>query len=90
MRRPSDRHGAVPQMKPQLGGHRLLSSLAAEGQATGKRKWGRKPKDPEPGVDPDTTANPTDPDSSIMETRRGWVQAIRPSVRTRIVMPQAL
>ncbi|NJL07804.1 MAG: hypothetical protein HC900_05735, partial [Methylacidiphilales bacterium] len=25
-------------------------------------------------MDPDTVANPTDPDSNIMKTRRGWVQ----------------
>jgi hypothetical protein len=25
-------------------------------------------------MDPDRVANPTDPDSGIMKTRRGWVQ----------------
>src|SRR5271165_7576132 len=44
-----------------------------EEKATGKRKRGRKPKEPDPSVDPDRGANPTDPDSGIMKTRRGWV-----------------
>jgi transposase-like protein DUF772 len=51
-----------------------IAAREAEEQATGKRKRGRKPKDPDPRVDPDTVANPTDPDSGIMKTRRGWVQ----------------
>lgn len=46
----------------------------AEEQATGKRKRGRKPKEPDPSVDREAVANPTDPDSGIMKTRRGWVQ----------------
>ena len=45
-----------------------------EEQTTGKRKRGRKPKAPDPGVDPDAVANRTDPDSGIMKTRRGWLQ----------------
>ena len=45
-----------------------------EEKATGRRKRGRKPKEPDPRVDPDRSANPTDPDSNIMKTRRGWVQ----------------
>ena len=44
------------------------------GAASGKRKRGRKPKALDPNVDPDTVANPTDPDSGIMKTRQGWVQ----------------
>lgn len=51
-----------------------ISARDAEEKATGKRKRGRKPKDPDPSVDPETVANPTDPDSGIMKTRRGWVQ----------------
>lgn len=51
-----------------------IAAREAEEQATGKRKRGRKPKDPDPSVDPEGVANPTDPDSGIMKTRRGWVQ----------------
>src|SRR5215212_2088102 len=46
----------------------------AEEKASGQRKRGRKPKAPDPSVDPDRVANPTDPDSGIMKTRRGWMQ----------------
>ena len=41
---------------------------------TAGAKRGRKPKPADPTVDPDAVANPTDPDSTIMKTRRGWVQ----------------
>jgi hypothetical protein len=51
-----------------------LDARAAEEQASGKRKRGRKPKAPDDSVDPKAVANPTDPDSRIMKTRRGWVQ----------------
>lgn len=40
----------------------------------GRRKRGRKPKAPDPSVDPEAVANRSDPDSGIMKTRRGWVQ----------------
>jgi transposase len=43
-------------------------------QKTGRKKRGRKPKDPEAVVDRDKKANVTDPDSRILKTRRGWVQ----------------
>ena len=39
-----------------------------------RRKRGRKPKEADPSVDPDTVANTTDPQSGILKTRRGWVQ----------------
>jgi transposase len=51
-----------------------IAAREAEERAAGKRKRGRKPKAPDPSVDPGATANPTDPDSGIMKTRRGWVQ----------------
>jgi transposase len=51
-----------------------IAVRGAEERATGKRKRGRKPTPAEPTVDPDAVANPTDPDSGIMKTRRGWVQ----------------
>ncbi len=51
-----------------------IAARAAEEQETGKRKRGRKPTAPDSAVDPDAVANPTDPDSGIMKTRRGWQQ----------------
>ena len=51
-----------------------LDARAAEEQASGKRKRGRKPKAPDNSVDPKAVANPTDPDSRIIKTQRGWVQ----------------
>lgn len=51
-----------------------IAAREGEEKATGRRRRGRKPKEPDPNVDPDTVANPTDPDSGIMKTRRGWVQ----------------
>ena len=51
-----------------------IAAREAEETASGKRKRGRKPKAPDPSVDPDTVADPTDPDSGIMKTHRGWVQ----------------
>jgi transposase len=51
-----------------------VEARAAEERATGKRKRGREPKPPEAAVEPDAVANVTDPDSGIMNTRRGWVQ----------------
>lgn len=51
-----------------------IEAREAEEQATGRRKRGRKPKEPDPSVDPDTVANTTDPQSGILKTRRGWVQ----------------
>jgi len=51
-----------------------IAAREAEEKATGRRKHGRKPKEPDPSVDPDTVANTTDPQSGILKTRRGWVQ----------------
>ena len=51
-----------------------IAARAAEERASGKRRRGRKPKAADPGANPDRVANPTDPDSAIMKTRRGWVQ----------------
>ena len=41
---------------------------------TGKKKRGRKPKEPDAFSNADTKANVTDPDSRIMKTRTGYVQ----------------
>lgn len=51
-----------------------IAAREAEEKATGRHKRGRKPKEPNPSVDPDTVANTTDPQSGILKTRRGWVQ----------------
>jgi transposase len=45
-----------------------------EEKAAGRKKPGRKPKDPENAVDRDRKANATDPESRIMKTRQGYVQ----------------
>jgi transposase len=61
-----------------------IDARRAEEQATGKRRRGRKPKAPDPTVDPDAVANVTDPESGIMKTRQGWVQGYNaPIVVTR-------
>lgn len=41
---------------------------------TGQKKRGRKPNEPMPEPAAEAKANPTDPDSRIMKTRRGYVQ----------------
>lgn len=51
-----------------------IATREAEEKATGRRKRGRKPKEPDQSVEPDTVANTTDPESGILKTRRGWVQ----------------
>lgn len=43
-------------------------------QDSGKKKRGRKPKQPEEVVNKDAKANPTDPDSRIMKSQKGYVQ----------------
>ena len=79
-RRPSGPAEGVPGEagEPRRGGRRAPAEKIAardmEEKATGRRKRGRKPKEPDPSVDPGRSANPTDPDSGIMKTRRGWVQ----------------
>ena len=45
-----------------------------EEEETGRKKRGRKPKDPADAVDEERKANVTDPDSRIMKTRRGYLQ----------------
>lgn len=51
-----------------------LSRRDEEEKKTGKKKRGRKPKQPEEVVDKEAKANVTDPDSRILKTRKGWVQ----------------
>ncbi|MFG1466767.1 IS1182 family transposase [Xanthobacter sp. DSM 24535] len=51
-----------------------IDARAAEEEATGKRKRGRKPKPAEAVVDEEAKANVTDPDSRIMKSRKGYLQ----------------
>jgi hypothetical protein len=67
--RPADRLARLKACQQEK-----IAARAAEEQETGKRKRGRKPTAPDSAVDPDAVANPTDPDSGIMKTRRGWQQ----------------
>ncbi len=64
-----------------------IEARAAEEQTSGKRRRGRKPKPADACVDPDTVANPTDPDSGIMKTRHGWVQGYNAQA---VVTPQQI
>ena len=54
--------------------HAKVAARAAEEAATGKRRRGRKPTPRSAEVDLQAKANPTDPDSGIMKTAKGWVQ----------------
>jgi transposase len=51
-----------------------LQDREEEEKATGRKKPGPKPKDPEDAVRHERKANATDPDSRIMKTRQGYVQ----------------
>jgi hypothetical protein len=65
----------------------MISAGAAAEQTSGKRRRGRKPKPAAGSVNPERVANPTDPDSSIMKTRRGWVQGYNAQL---VVTPQQI
>jgi transposase len=64
-----------------------IDACAAQEQGSGKRPRGRKPKSVAGSVDPQRVANPTDPDSRIMKTRRGWVQGYNAQA---VVTPQQI
>jgi transposase len=53
-----------------------LDRRSAKEQSTGKKPRGRKPKLPEEASNQDAKANVTDPDSRIMKTQKGYVQAL--------------
>ncbi len=77
LKRRGDRGGEKLANRAAAAAARQQEKIAArdmEEKASGRRKRGRKPKEPDASVDPDQGANPTDPDSGIMKTRRGWVQ----------------
>jgi transposase len=51
-----------------------IARRQAEEAATGKKKRGRKPGEPDEKPENDAKANVTDPESRIMKTRSGYVQ----------------
>ena len=51
-----------------------IQKRLAEETMTGKKKRGRKPKEPESVPETNAKANITDPESRIMKTRKGYVQ----------------
>ena len=53
---------------------RKIAQRQAEEEATGKKKRGRKPKEPDAEPAEEAKANTTDPESGIMKTRSGYVQ----------------
>jgi hypothetical protein len=76
-------NGIKAQANAALDANRTASTIGeqidlvlaeAEEQATGRHKRGRKPQEPGPSVGPDTEANTKYPQSSILQTRRVWVQ----------------
>ncbi len=66
LQREADAQAVLQQQK--------LDARAAEEVATGKVKRGRKPKSVAAVVNEAAKANPTDPDSRVMKSSRGWVQ----------------
>jgi transposase len=57
-----------------------INERTAEEAETGQRKRGRKPQQPDSTPKPEAKANPTDPDSRIMKTRKGYVQGYNAQV----------
>jgi transposase len=51
-----------------------IAERAAQEEATGHKKRGRKPQAPEVKAEEEAKANATDPESRIMKTRSGYVQ----------------
>jgi transposase len=51
-----------------------LEARRAEEQAAGRKKRGRKPKEPDATVPKEAKANVTDPESRVMKTRNGFLQ----------------
>ena len=60
---------------------RKIAEREAEEKATGKKKCGRKPKEPDP-TPGEAKANVTDPPSRIMKTRKGYEQAYNAQAAT--------
>jgi len=51
-----------------------IAKREEEERESGKKKRGRKPKEPDKNPDAEAKANVTDPESRIMKTRKGYVQ----------------
>ncbi|MFH1570539.1 MAG: transposase, partial [Gemmatimonadota bacterium] len=71
-----------------------IEARQAEETASGRKKPGRKPKSPEEAVDSEAKANLTDPDSSILKTRKGWLQGYNGQAmadcETQVIVAQGL
>jgi transposase len=71
-----------------------LAARVDEERRTGKKKRGRKPRPPNEVTDPDKTANTTDPDSRLLQSRRGWVQGYNAQAMveaaTQVIVAQAV
>lgn len=71
-----------------------LEARAEEERRTGKKKRGRKPKPPDEAGNPAKTANTTDPESRIMQSRRGWLQGYNAQAmtdaRSQVIVAQAV
>jgi len=71
-----------------------IEQRAQEEAQTGRKKRGRKPKDPEAAVNKQAKANMTDPDSRIMKGRHGFVQAYNGQgmvdCESQVIVAQAL
>jgi transposase len=71
-----------------------IEQRAREQAQTGRKKRGRKPKDPEAAVNKQAKANMTDPDSRIMKGRHGYVQAYNGQAvvdcESQVIVAQAL
>jgi transposase len=78
-----EREAEVAAARPQA----TSGARAAREQASGERCRGRTPKAAAGNADPERVANPTDPDSRIMKTRRGWVQGYNAQA---VVTPQQI
>jgi len=71
-----------------------IEQRAQEEAQTGRKKRGRKPKEPEAAVNKEAKANLTDPDSRIMKGRHGHMQAYNGQAvvdcESQVIVAQAL
>lgn len=83
LRRQEERRGRLLEAKRQIEDEQRreaetqaakIEVRAQEERQTGRKKRGRKPKEPKTEPEPEAKANVTDPDSRILKTRSGYVQ----------------
>jgi transposase len=71
-----------------------IDARAEKERRTGKKAGGRPLKAAEAVVDPEKRANTTDPESRIMQTRRGWIQGYNPQAmvdcETQVIVAQVV